>query len=183
MNNNKTKKNRFKKDMYSSKDGMLTCIWGPALWHYLHTMSFNYPNNPSDNDKKNYKSFILNLKNVIPCRGCRVNLHRNFKTLPLRNKNLKNRYMFSKYIYDLHEHINTMLNKKSGLTYDIVRDRYENFRAKCNTKIIKTKKKEENGCIKPFNGIKSKCILKIVPETRICDTLQIDKKCTNDQIY
>ena len=31
----------FKKD-YLSGDGMLTSVWGPSLWHYLHTMSFNY---------------------------------------------------------------------------------------------------------------------------------------------
>jgi hypothetical protein len=31
---------------------------------------------------------------------------------------MKNRYTFSKYIYDLHEHINEMLNKSSGLSYD-----------------------------------------------------------------
>ena len=29
---------------YNSGDGMLTSVWGPGLWHYLHTMSFNYPN-------------------------------------------------------------------------------------------------------------------------------------------
>ena len=28
---------------YMSGDGMLTTVWGPAMWHFLHTMSFNYP--------------------------------------------------------------------------------------------------------------------------------------------
>ena len=47
---------------YNSGDGMLTSVWGPGLWHYLHTMSFNYPSNPTKNDKKNYKNFMMSLK-------------------------------------------------------------------------------------------------------------------------
>ena len=39
----KNKKRAFTKKQYNSGDGMLTTVWGPGLWHYLHTMSFNYP--------------------------------------------------------------------------------------------------------------------------------------------
>ena len=49
---NKTQKRVFKKKEYASGDGMMTTIWGPSLWHYLHTMSFNYPVNPTPDDKK-----------------------------------------------------------------------------------------------------------------------------------
>ena len=78
---NKTKKRTFSKKDFLSGDGMMTKIWGPAMWHYLHTMSFNYPVNPTNDDKKNYRDFILNLKNVLPCKYCRINLSNNFKTL------------------------------------------------------------------------------------------------------
>ena len=27
---------------------MLTAVWGPGMWFYLHTMSFNYPLNPTE---------------------------------------------------------------------------------------------------------------------------------------
>ena len=47
---------------------------------------------------------------------------------------MKSRYTFSKYVYNLHEVVNTMLNKKSNLSYDEVRERYENFRARCPKK-------------------------------------------------
>ena len=33
---------------------MVTSIWGPPMWHYLHTMSFNYPVNPTQDDKKHF---------------------------------------------------------------------------------------------------------------------------------
>ena len=37
----------FKKSDLSSGDGMLTTVWGPSLWHSLHTISFNYPVHPT----------------------------------------------------------------------------------------------------------------------------------------
>jgi hypothetical protein len=188
---NKTSKNKkhiklvYNKEHYSGNDGMLTTVWGPSLWHYLHTMSFNYPINPTKEQKKYYKEFILNLKHVLPCKYCRINLVNNFKTNPLRSKHLKNRETFSKYIYDLHEIINSMLGKTSNLTYEQVRDRYEHFRARCsnipkekiwNFNKNKTKKKEK-GCTEPLYGEKSKCIIKIVPQKEKCNTFQMDKKC------
>ena len=45
--------NPYTKKDYKSGDGMLTTVWGPSLWHYLHTMSFNYPNQPTKKDKEN----------------------------------------------------------------------------------------------------------------------------------
>ncbi len=45
------KKKTFTRKHYNSGDGMLTTVWGPSLWHYLHTMSFNYPVKPTKTDK------------------------------------------------------------------------------------------------------------------------------------
>ena len=62
---NKTRKRTFKKSDLSSGDGMLTTVWGPSIWLFLHTMSFNYPVEPTSEDKQNYKQFILNLQYVF----------------------------------------------------------------------------------------------------------------------
>ena len=108
-NNKKSQTRRvFSKNHYNSGDGMLTTIWGPSMWHYLHTMSFNYPNNPTPNDKKYYRQFILNLKHTLPCKYCRINLKNNLKYNPLRLCDLKTRENFSRYIYRLHEVVNKM---------------------------------------------------------------------------
>ena len=178
---NKTKKNIFKKDDYKSNDGMLTSIWGPGMWHFLHSMSFNYPVEPTKEDKKNYKDFMLSLRNVLPCGKCRKNLRKNYKSLPITMNVMKNRTTFSKYVYDLHELINKMLGKKSGLTYNEVRERYEHFRSRCNNKTRK-KMNKEKGCIAPVYGEKSKCILKIVPAKEKCESLQIDERCKKKKI-
>ena len=166
---------------YVSGEGMLTTVWGPSLWHFLHTMSFNYPNNPTQEDKKHYMDFIFQLKYILPCKYCRINLKKNFKHVPLKMSTMQNRYTFSKYIYDLHEHINKMLNKKSGLTYDSVKERYEHFRARCNIK-EKPVKRKEKGCTEPLYGKKSKCIIKIVPQTKKCNTFQMDDSCKKKRL-
>lgn len=70
---NKTKRVYSSND-YNSGDGMLTSVWGPSMWHFLHIMSFNYPNNPTNEDKKHYKDFILSLRDILPCKYCRINL-------------------------------------------------------------------------------------------------------------
>ena len=177
-NKRKTCKNKtkrvYKKADYDSNDGMLTSVWGPSAWHFLHSISFNYPTKPTCDDKKHYRNYVLNLRNILPCGKCRDNLCANFKKLPLLMKHMKNRNTFSRYIYKLHELINTMLGKKSGLSYETVRERYEHFRSRCTRK---TKTNIENGCTEPVYGEKSKCILQIVPDKKKCDTFQIDEKC------
>lgn len=183
----KTKKQRvFKKGDFYSGDGFLTTIWGPAQWHMLHTISFNYPVNPSEVEKKQYRNYVLSLQNVLPCGACRKNLKTNLKHMPLKMSDMKSRETFSRYIYNLHELVNKMLKKKSNLSYCDVRERYEHFRARCvdeKPKVfkyseIKTRKnKKEKGCTEPLYGKKARCILNIVPQDEKGQSIQIDKKC------
>jgi hypothetical protein len=185
--NNKTRKRVFKKSDYEAGDGFLTSTWGPPMWHYLHTMSFNYPVNPTSDDKINYRNFILNLKNVLPCKYCRINLKNNLKKKPLQMCDMANRNTFSRYVYELHETVNKMLHKKSNLSYCDVRERYEHFRSRCtdeNPKIFTFKRdktlkrnQKENGCTEPLYGKKSKCVINIVPQEDKIATFQMDKKC------
>ena len=181
---NKTKK-IFKSNDFSSGDGFLTTIWGPLLWTFLHTMSFNYPVKPTAENKKHYRDFVLNLKNILPCKYCRINLANNLKKKPLLMCYMTSRSTFSRYIYDLHETVNKMLNKNSNLSYCDVRERYEHFRSRCTDekpKVFtfekrKTMKNKENGCTEPLYGKKAKCVINIVPQEDKTATFQIDKKC------
>jgi hypothetical protein len=98
-------------------------------------------------------------------------LVKNYKELPITMKNMKNRYTFSLYVYNLHELINKMLHKTSNLSYEDVRQRYEHFRARnCNDMMNK-----ELGCSKPQYGKKTKCILKIVPQNKKCESFQMNR--------
>jgi hypothetical protein len=181
---NKTKRVFTKKD-YNAGDGMLTSVWGAPMWHYLHTMSFNYPVNPTPQDKTHYRNFVLNLQYVLPCKYCRINLKNNFKKKPLQMCDMANRETFSRYIYELHETVNKMLKKNSNLTYCEVRERYEHFRSRCTEEKPKvftfkksvTRRKKEKGCTEPLYGKKSKCVINIVPQEDKSKTFKMDKKC------
>lgn len=183
----RTRKRRttiYTRKHYSSNDGMLTTVWGPSTWHVLHTMSFNYPVHPTCDDKNHYRNFVLSLQYVLPCGKCRKNLKINFKKLPLKMCHMENRAKFSLYIYNLHELINKMLGKQSGLSYEDVKERYEHFRSRCTKSLEELKrehfeivKTDEKGCTEPLYGEKAKCILKIVPEHTPCNTFDIDERC------
>lgn len=200
----------FEKKDFESGDGMLTYVWGPSLWHFLHTMSFNYPVIPTCEEKHNYMNYIKSLKHILPCRYCRENLSRNLKETNFNMSDLKNRDTFSRFVYHLHNHINTMLGKKNVIAYEVVRERYENFRSRCSNKKSKNVKKFkmegannkkldssnkkcldngdnkntilEKGCITPLNGIKSKCVIRIVPKTKKVKTFYMDPKCKTKRI-
>ena len=159
----------FTHNEYKANDGMMTSIWGPSLWHFLHTISFNYPVKPLRSDKKHYKEFMYSLKHILPCKYCRDNLNDYYKKYPLHANHLKDRDSFSKYIYRLHEDVNKRLHKKSGITYYEVRDLYEHFRARCSKE---TKKR----CSDPLNGRKSKCVLSVVPIDKKCKTFNVKMK-------
>jgi hypothetical protein len=173
-------KNTFKKQDYNSNDGMLTTVWGPSLWHSLHAISFNYPHYPTPENKREYMNFFMSLQYILPCKSCRDNFLKNIKKVPLNIKTMKNRETVSKWLYKLHEEINTMLGKKSNLTYNDVRTRYEMFRARCIDEKVttkKSKKKKETGCTTPYYGKKSQCVINIVPKSKRCKSFNIDKKC------
>jgi hypothetical protein len=166
----------FNKNHYNSGDGMLTTVWGPPMWHTLHTISFNFPVKPTKDDKDNYYNYFKALQYIIPCRYCRDNYADNLKKLKFDKTVFKNREVLSKFIYNLHELVNKNLGKKSGLTYVQIRERYEHFRSRClNEKTDNSK--IEKGCVDPLYGVKSKCVMDIVPKSSKKESLTINDKC------
>ena len=188
---NTTKTTRaFTKKDFNSGDGMLTTVWGPSMWHFLHTMSFNYPVAPTPEQKQQYMDFILNLRNVLPCKYCRMNLTNNLATRPLKMCHMESRDTFSRFIYDLHETVNKLLGKNSGLSYCDVRERYEHFRSRCTQDAPKVfdfrkfyrgksgkKGEHEKGCTEPLYGKKAKCVISIVPQEVKVPTFSVDDQC------
>ena len=164
----------FSNTDFHSTHGMLTSVWGPPLWHALHTLSFTYPPRPTEGDKEHYFNFIHDLQYVLPCKMCRKNLTKNLNIHPLTREALANRYTFSKWVFDLHQLVNKMLKKKPNrLTYEMVRSTYENFRARC----VITDKKNEEGCTEPLYGKYARCELYIVPQGSKGSSIRIDPSC------
>jgi hypothetical protein len=113
---------------------------------------------------------------VLPCKHCRNNLVKTYSKMPITMVHMKSRDSFSRFVYALHEKVNTMLKKTSGLTYEQVRERYEHFRARCEHT------PGEKGCTEPMLGKKCKSVISIVPQTKDCPSLKIYKSTLRKKI-
>ena len=176
-------KKSFSKKDYNSSNGMSTGIWGPLIWSGMHIISFNYPVIPTIADKKNYKIWLLSYKKTLPCCYCRNNFEKNLKTAGFNDKVFDSRDSFSRFIYKLHNCVNVMLGKKIFFNYEYVRDLYENFRSGCSEKEQKEFAKRnrttklEKKCNSSLYGVKSKSIIKIVPNTTRGNGMTVDAVC------
>lgn len=117
---------------------MQTSKWGPSAWNYLHTLTFNYPENPTNENKKYYYELFNNLIFTLPCKYCRESYGIFFKYIKIKDY-LDDRMGITYWLYTIHNIINLKLNKKKVKFIDVV-DFYEKTRANqnytiCNKKI------------------------------------------------
>ena len=98
-------------------------IWGPGAWLFLHTITLNYPTNPTFEDKENYKNFFISLKNVIPCKNCAKHYSENLNNFPI-DDSLNSKEDLVKWLIDNHNKVNVK-NKKREYSYDEVIEKYE----------------------------------------------------------
>ena len=98
-------------------------IWGPQMWFTLHSITFNYPLKPTEEDKNNYKNFFIYLQYIIPCTVCQKNYVRHLKESPVEY-NLNSREKLVKWLIDLHNMVNGETGKKL-LSYNNVIKKYE----------------------------------------------------------
>lgn len=215
----------FTTDDLDSRNGFLTSVWGPSLWMTLHTISMNYPCQPTIDQKRQYKTFFDSLQHVLPCGKCRDNLVSNLATTGYSEEVFESRDTLSKWVYELHACVNQMLGKSTPLSYNKMRHTFEHFRARCglDTKLPPTEQQQdpskgrkgrtpsskhcktrgmkggqihhsmdktrrhnktvvplypsEDGCTVPITGIKSRCVIRIVPDCSRTKTLKVDKRC------
>ena len=98
-------------------------IWGPAGWTFLHSITFQYPEDPTDIDKRKYYTFFNSLKNVLPCPTCREHYETNFEKFQIR---LNNRQELIEWLIDIHNEVNRSSGKKE-YSYDEVYHIYNNM--------------------------------------------------------
>lgn len=95
----------------TSKNGFSGDCWGPGLWKFLHMISFNYPMNPTEDQKKLYYDFMLSIGKVLPCKVCRDNYENNLDNIKFQINALENRKTFSEFMFNLHNEVNRKLGK------------------------------------------------------------------------
>jgi hypothetical protein len=105
--------------------------WGPGGWNFLHSITFNYPLNPTENDKKNYSNFFKSIGNMLPCKYCRESYIIYYKYLPI-DEFLDSREGVTYWFYTIHSLVNQKIYKNNTTFSDVIK-KYENFRASCGT--------------------------------------------------
>ena len=152
-------------------NGMMTKVWGPAGWLFLHCITFGYPyainpDNEGHNTKKqDYYNFFYYLGKVLPCRYCRESYDEYFKQLDLYNS-LKTRKDLTKWLYDMHNKVNHKLGvpECNIPTFEDVINQYEEYRAKCKKTTEEERElNKKKGCLAPANGTPQRCVVKVVP--------------------
>ena len=82
--------------------------WGRSTWKLLHCISMTYPKNPTESDKKKYKSFLNQLRHVLPCKICRNSYSAWIRDHP---PDLRSRAKIVGWVIDLHNYVNKRLGK------------------------------------------------------------------------
>lgn len=129
----------------NKNNGMVTYIWGPFFWGMLHFITFGYPIEPTNEQKKKYKIFFTSLGDVLPCKFCRDSYKEFIEKgdTKLTDQVFKSRETLTRWMYDIHNLVNKKLDVDYRVTYEDVVDRYEASRAKCL--------KHAKGCFMPLN--------------------------------
>lgn len=84
--------------------------WGPSLWVFLHTTTFNASHKISREKQSEYLAFFESLGHILPCSYCRESYKVFTKTLPL-SRFIKTRMGFAYWLYRIHHLVNMKLNK------------------------------------------------------------------------
>ena len=100
-------------------------IWGPGAWTLLHSIIFNYPDNPSQQDKNEYTDFFYALANVLPCTNCQNNFKKNLNNLPIKFY-LNSKHTLTKWLFEIHNIINQDTKKKT-ITFKQFKKIYKNM--------------------------------------------------------
>ena len=95
-------------------------IWGESAWLFLHTITLNYPENPTLSDKQNYKSFFESLIDILPCPTCREHYEENIKNNPIQ---LNSKEDLVRWLIKIHNNVNERKNKPT-LSYEEVINYY-----------------------------------------------------------
>ena len=102
-------------------------IWGPVFWEMLHAITFAYPENPSEEEKRAAYNFFVSLPYMLPCAECRVNCQNKI----CDNGNpgppdVSCKQHLSNWLVNLHNQANIMLNKRA-IPYEEVCNRYQGY--------------------------------------------------------
>lgn len=105
-------------------------IWGPHAWVLLHTITINYPNYPSKEDKIHYRNFFTSLQHCLPCDACSKHYSENLTRYPLTDTVLSSRENLVFWLIKIHNSVNILNNKPIVSNQKAVQFYYDLYRPK-----------------------------------------------------
>ena len=129
-------------------------FWGPYAWKFIHIVALAYPNNPTQEEKENYKRFFGLIGNVIPCKQCQEHYCSHLIKNPITDDILNNRKKLLYWTIDIHNEVNK-LDGKNVYDYDTAIELIK----KCDLKTP--------NLIEPFNEVKTEIKPDIKPKSNM----------------
>ena len=116
-------------------------IWGPGAWTLLHSVTFNYPEKPTQQDKNEYSDFFYALANVLPCGICQDHLKKHLNNIPIKFY-LESKETLTKWLFEIHNLVNQDTKKKT-ITYKHFKKIYKNIYSNSKESITYYKQKNK----------------------------------------
>jgi len=98
-------------------------FWGPHGWIFLHTVTINYPLEPTPQEKDAYRKFFNSLTSVLPCEKCAYHYKQHINEEPIEPA-LINRDALVRWLIKIHNKVNADLDKPQ-YTYEQVIEEYK----------------------------------------------------------
>lgn len=114
-------------------------FWGRAAWQYFHTLTFNYPTNPTKEDKLKYLNHFKSLGDMLPCPSCAESYKIYFKYIPITDY-LNDIHGVTFWLYIIHYVVNKKLGKDTPSFLSVIKTYYPK-KASCPTKVVNLNEK------------------------------------------
>jgi hypothetical protein len=126
-------------------------FWGKSTWLYLHTLTFNYPESPTQDDKTKMYNYFKQLSQFLPCPSCSKAYEIYFNYIPI-TEYLDDVYGLTFWLYTIHFIVNTKLHKETPNFISVVKT-YLSHKTQCNIKCSSNKSKTPPNVYLNFKNI------------------------------
>ncbi len=109
-------------------------IWGPPAWDFLHTVTFNYPDNPTSYEMQQAALFFTSLGDLLPCVICQQHYKKNLEKYPIRMAVI-NRNNLVSWLINIHNEVNIILGKRVYSVQEVISDYNNKIGGSGNNKV------------------------------------------------
>jgi hypothetical protein len=97
--------------------------WGGDFWRVAHSVTFQHPDNPTEEDKRIVRAFFHVFSDVVPCSSCGEHFKQHMIDYPLTDEVLANKENLSRWLHEIHNIVNHGIGKPE-IPYEIVATYY-----------------------------------------------------------